>query len=328
MLTYPYKISITLTFLLINFALGQDVSINSKKSSAFLRKFVTVDQYKMAYHESGEGDIVLFFHGNPTSSYEWRKIIPHLNKEYKCIAFDMIGMGNSEKVPVSVSDRYSYDFHFKKIQSFIEKVVPKQAKLYIVGHDWGGVLAIHWARLNPDRVNGIAFMETFLEPLETGKSPSFAIEWFRNWRTTEMGKAVLDSNRFVEKVLLADVGPYLTEDDIAEYRRAYINQGDDRMATLAWPRQVSIDKEPFNTHQILVDNIQFMRTTAIKKLFVNAEPGAMLAAPARRAEIRSWPNLTEVTVKGRHFIQEVSPNEIGQFLYRWIKENAHTMQSK
>jgi haloalkane dehalogenase len=297
-------------------------SANSYKlvvnDTLFQKKYVIVNGFKMAYHEEGNGDPILFFHGNPTSSYEWRKIIPHINLLGRCIAHDMQGMGSSEKIPPSVRNRYTYEFHFESISKFIDSVLDKKSKIILVAHDWGAVLAIHWARLHPERVRGIAFMETFLEPLETGKSPSFAINWFKNWRSLEMEKAVLDSNKFVERVLFGDAGAYLSESDKEEYRRPYINKGDDRLPTLEWPRQVSIDSDPAFTHNVFVENMTFMSETLIPKLFINAEPGALLSSEARRAVIRKWPNLIEAKVKGVHFVQESSPNDIGKFLNEWI----------
>lgn len=301
------------------------IPVSDTSIKQFEKKYIYIDDLKMAYHEEGNGDPILFFHGNPTSSYEWRKIIPHISGLGKCIAHDMMGMGNSDKVPATVVGRYSYEYHFSMIEKFIDIVIDQKKKIFLVAHDWGGVLAIHWARLHPDRVKGIAFMETFLEPLETGKSPAFAIDWFRNWRTTEMLKAVLDSNRFVEKVLFGDAGKYLTEAEKVEYRKPFKNIGEDRLPTLMWPRQVSIDKDPINTHTVLLDNMQFMATTQLPKLFINAEPGALLAAEARRSVIRKWPNLKEVKVKGGHFIQESSPDDIGKYLKEWISglKNVH-----
>jgi haloalkane dehalogenase len=295
-------------------------NITDSSITSYKKNYISIDGLQMAYHQEGKGSPILFFHGNPTSSYEWRKIIPHISGLGKCIAHDMMGMGNSSKVPATVANRYTYEYHYAVIEKFIDKIVEKKKKIILVAHDWGGVLAIHWARLHPGRVKGIAFMETFLEPLETGKSPAFAIDWFRNWRTAEMEKAILDSNRFVEKVLFGDAGKYLTDADKEEYRKPFKNIGEDRLATLMWPRQVSIDKDPINNHTVLIDNMQFMATTELPKLFVNAEPGALLAAEPRRAVIRKWPNLKEVKVKGGHFIQESSPDEIGNFLSEWIKQ--------
>lgn len=287
-------------------------------SSPFEKKYTTVEGYKMAYHESGEGPTVLFFHGNPTSSYEWRKIIPIVSVSNKCIAHDMMGMGDSDKIPAKVINRYTYEFQYTMVNNFIHQITNENEKLILVAHDWGAVIAIQWARMNPDKVRGIAFMETFLEPLESGKSPEFAIQWFKNWRSNEMEMAVLDSNRFVEHVLFGDIAKYISREEKEAYRKPFIHSGEDRLPTLIWPRQVSIDKSPMTTHTVLVENMQFMARTLIPKLFINAEPGAMLAAEARRKVIRKWPNLKEVKVKGAHFIQESSPSEIGLHLKEWI----------
>lgn len=284
----------------------------------FKREFVVLDGWRMAYHAEGKGDPIVFLHGNPTSSYIWRKIIPHVKELGNCLAPDLMGMGMSEKVPATITNRYTYGYHYRMVDLFLRNQIDPNRKIILVAHDWGGVLAIHWARNHPERVLGIVFMETFLEPLETGRSPQFAIDWFKNWRTVEMEKAVLDSNRFVEQVLLGEVGRYLTEEDISEYRSPFVNKGEGRLTTLLWPRQVPIDKDPAETHQILVDNMAFMAKTQIRKLFINSEPGAILAPEPRRNIIRQWPNLDEVKVQGRHFVQESSPDSIGNHLKKWI----------
>ena len=294
--------------------------LNKHIVETYSKKFIKINGLRMAYHEEGKGDPVIFLHGNPTSSYEWRKIIPYVSSLYKCLAPDLMGMGSSEKVPASIENRYTYEYQYAAIEKFIEAVADKKDKIIFATHDWGAVIAIHWARLHPERVKGIAFMETFLEPLETGKTPDFAINWFANWRTPEMERAVLDSNRFVEQVLFGDAGKYLTEKDKEEYRKPFVNAGEERLPTLIWPRQVSIDKDPLLTHNVLLGNMEFMATTQIPKLFINADPGALLSVEQRRAVIRKWPNLKEVKVKGHHFIQESSPDEIGLFLKEWMKE--------
>lgn len=295
-------------------------NITDSSIKSYKKNYVSIDGLQMAYLQEGKGSPILFFHGNPTSSYEWRKIIPHVSSLGKCIAHDMMGMGSSDKVPATVTNRYTYEYHYDVLEKFIEKIVGRKKKVILVAHDWGGVFAIQWARLHPDRVKGIAFMETFMEPLESGKTPDFAINWFKNWRTPEMEKAVLDSNRFVEYVLFGDAGRYLSEEDKEEYRRPFKNKGEDRLPTLIFPRQVSIDSDPLLTHNVLLENMQFMGETKLPKLFINAEPGALIAAEARRNVIRKWFNLKEVKVKGGHFIQESSPNEIGNFLSEWIKQ--------
>lgn len=280
-----------------------------------------MDGLRMAYHIEGNGDPIIFLHGNPTSSFIWRKIIPYVNDKGCCLAPDLMGMGYSDKVPETVRERYSYAFHYKKIAAFIDHLTKPEQKVILVAHDWGAVLAIHWARLHPDRIKGIAFMETFLEPLETGKSPQFAIDWFKNWRTENMAKAVLDSNRFVEQVLLGEVSQFLTEEEKMEYRKPFLKPGEDRLPTLIWPRQVSVDTDPMDTHEVLIENMRFMSSTRFPKLFVNAQPGALLAPEARKRVIRQWPNLEEVVVAGRHFVQESSPDSIGLYLSKWIAKH-------
>jgi haloalkane dehalogenase len=281
----------------------------------FQKRFVRVNKRKMAFHQAGKGDPILFLHGNPTSSYLWRNIIPIVSDRMLCIAPDLIGMGDSDKLNSAYPERYTFACHQDFLEKFIEKVIGDK-KVILVGHDWGGVLSHDWARRHESKVRGIVLMETFLQPNITGETPEGVIQWFRNFHTEEYKHKVLQENHFVENVLLKSL-PELDENDKEEYRRPFSHH-EHRLPTLVWPQQVPIDRIPQRTHDTFVRNMEFMATTKIPKLFISAEPGAMLGHEARKSVIRLWPNLIEVKVKGNHFIQEQCPEEIGKAIARWI----------
>ncbi|OGU35722.1 MAG: hypothetical protein A2068_06860 [Ignavibacteria bacterium GWB2_35_6b] len=272
----------------------------------------------MYYHDSGEGETTfIFLHGNPTSSYLWRNIIPYLEKYGRCIAPDLMGMGESDKLDETITGRYTYKSHYMYLKSLLSELQVEKNVVLIV-HDWGGVLGINWARENKTKILGIALMETFLEPLETGKTPSFAINWFNNFHSDSMKTKVLEKNHFVETILIKNLST-LNEFDKEEYRKPYKNPGADRLPTLLWPREVPINDFPGYTAKAFIDNMDFMNNSAFPKLFINAEPGALLASQARKNVIRSWKNVTEVKVKGTHYIQEESPKDIGEVLSKWFE---------
>lgn len=271
----------------------------------------------MTFLECGKGDPIIFIHGNPTRAYLWRNIIPHLMKQGRCIAPDLIGMGSSDKLDNAVQDRYTFMCHQRFVNSFLNEVIKKNDRVVLVGHDWGGVLSHDWARNNEDRVRGIVFMETFLEPNLTGQTPEFVIQWFKNFRTEEFKNKVLNENHFIENILLKSL-PHLTETDKKIYRKPYEN-AEGRMPTLIWPQEVPIDRDPEQTHTVFLQNMEFMARTKIPKLFISAEPGALLGHETRKNVIRKWPNLTEVKVSGNHYIQEQCPDDIGIAISSWLR---------
>lgn len=272
----------------------------------------------MTYLVCGSGDPVVFLHGNPTRAYLWRKIFPHIQQNSLCIAPDLIGMGSSEKLGAEIEDRYSFGCHARYLDNLLLQIIPNGKKVIMVGHDWGGVLAIDWAKRHADRVKGIAFMETFLEPHQTGSTPQGVIDWFKNFASEDMERAVLENNFFVENVFLKGLSG-MTNEDREMYRNPYKSPGESRLPTLIWPRQVPIDGLPKETTDVFTDNMNFMLSTGIPKLFINADPGALLGSEARRNIIRKWPNLKEVVVRGNHFIQEQCPDEIGRAISTWIQ---------
>jgi len=287
-----------------------------------VKKTVDVSGARMAYHERGEGKPVLFLHGNPTSSYLWRDVIPELEGHGRLIAPDLIGMGDSAKLPDPGADTYRFTTHRQYLDGFIDAVVGRSEPVVLVVHDWGSALGFDWANRHRDRVSGIAYMEGIVRPITSWDewSPQ-AVPIFQGFRSDKGESMILERNMFVERVLPGSVLRKLTEAQMAEYRRPYPNAGD-RWPTLTWPRQIPIAGEPADVVQIAADYAQWMAGNEIPKLFVNAEPGAILIG-APREFCRSWKNQSEVTVPGSHFIQEDSGPAIGRAIAGWLK--AHSL---
>jgi haloalkane dehalogenase len=272
---------------------------------------------KMAYVEVGEGDPILFLHGNPTSSYLWRNVIPHMEKLGRCIAPDLIGMGDSDKLDDSGPDRYRFVEHRKYLDALLDQLGVHQ-NVTIVGHDWGGALGFDWANRHRDGVKGIAYMETMVMPLTWDKWPKAVKPVFQGFRSPAGDQMVLEQNVFVEQVLPSSVLRGLTDAEMKVYRRPYEEAGESRRPTLTWPRELPVDGEPADVTEIVRSYGDWLKTSDLPKLFINAEPGAILRRDT--AEFcRSWPNQKEVRVKGIHFIQEDSPDEIGSAIADWIQ---------
>jgi haloalkane dehalogenase len=285
------------------------------------KKTVDVLGSDMAYHERGEGAPVLFLHGNPTSSYLWRDVIPELEGYGRLIAPDLIGMGDSAKLQNPGPDTYRFTTHRKYLAGFIDAVVGPSQSITLVVHDWGSALGFDWANHHRDRVRGIAYMEGIVRPVASWDEWSAsATPIFQGFRSDKGEAMILDRNMFVERVLPGSVLRKLTEAEMAEYRRPFA-KAEDRWPTLTWPRQIPIAGEPADVVQIAADYAQWMVGNDIPKLFVNAEPGAILLG-AVRDFCRSWKNQTEATVAGSHFIQEDSGSAIGRAVAGWMKANA------
>jgi haloalkane dehalogenase len=285
------------------------------------KKMVDVLGARMAYHERGEGRPVLLLHGNPTSSYLWRDVIPALERCGRLIAPDLIGMGDSAKLPNPGPDTYRFTTHRDFLGAFIEAVVGPTSSLVLVVHDWGSALGFDWANHHRDRIRGIAYMEAIVRPIASWDewNPA-ATPIFQGFRSDKGEQMILDRNMFVERLLPGSVLRKLTEAEMAEYRRPFQSR-EDRWPTLTWPRQIPIAGEPADVVQIAADYSHWMAQNDLPKLFVNAEPGAILIG-APREFCRSWNNQTEVTVPGSHFIQEDSGPAIGRAVAGWIRTNA------
>lgn len=280
------------------------------------KKHVTVNGLRMAYVETGAGAPILFLHGNPTSSYLWRNIMPHVADRGRCIAPDLIGMGDSDKLPDAGPGRYRFAEHRDYLDGFIDQVVP-DAGVVLVVHDWGSALGFDWACRNRERVLGICYMEALVKPLAWHKFIEDARPVFEGFRSPAGEAMILDKNLFVERVLPGSIIRTLNDAEMAEYRRPFADPGEGRRPTLTWPRELPLGGEPGDVVEIVEAYGAWMAGNDIPKLFVNADPGAILIGPQREF-CRAWPNQTEVTVKGIHFIQEDSAEEIGAALARWL----------
>jgi haloalkane dehalogenase len=285
------------------------------------KKTVEVLGSPMAYHERGEGAPVLLLHGNPTSSYLWRDVIPELEGCGRLIAPDLIGMGDSAKLPNPDSNTYRFTTHRQYLAAFIEAVIGTMQPIVLVVHDWGSALGFDWANHHRDRISGVAYMEALVRPIVSWDEWSAAATpIFQGFRSDKGEAMILDRNMFVERVLPGSVLRKLSEAEMSEYRRPFL-QREDRWPTLTWPRQIPIAGEPADVVQIAAEYSQWLAGSDLPKLFVNAEPGAILTG-AVRDFCRSWKNQTEVTVPGSHFIQEDSGPAIGQAVAGWMKANA------
>ncbi len=269
---------------------------------------------EIAYVEVGEGDPIIFLHGNPTSSYLWRNVIPHVSDLGRCIAPDLIGMGDSAKV-----DGLQYRFvdHQRYLDAFLDAVGVDDAVTLVI-HDWGSGLGFDWANRHRDAVVGIAYMEAIVRPVAWEEWPEPSRGIFEAMRSPAGEEIVLAKNMFVERILPASILRTLSDDEMDVYRRPYLNAGEDRRPTLTWPREIPIDGEPANVARIVESYGRWLSQSDVAKLFINADPGAILVG-TQREYCRGWPNQTEVTVRGIHFIQEDAPDEIGVALRRWIE---------
>ena len=282
------------------------------------KKKISIDDKEIAYHQQGSGEPIVFLHGNPTSSYLWRNITPYLHDQASCISMDLIGMGDSDKLDNPDTNSYRFEEHFYYVEKAI-KALTNNKKITLVVHDWGSALGFHWSYKHPELIKGIAYMEAIVKEMTWDDWDKNAKSIFQGFRSDAGENLVLEKNYFVEKVLPGSIIRMLDADEMNEYRRPFLSSGEDRRPTLSWPREIPIEGEPGNVCQIVNEYAEWMKTNNIPKLFINAEPGAITTGRIREF-CRSWKNQTEVTVKGIHFIQEDSPNEIGKALSKWYKE--------
>ena len=281
------------------------------------KKFATVRGRRMAYLDEGEGDAIVFQHGNPTSSYLWRNVMPHCRGLGRLVACDLIGMGDSDKLSPSGPDRYTYAEQRDHLFGLWEALDLGNRVLLVV-HDWGSALGFEWANRHRERVQAIAYMEAIVTPLTWADWPENARRVFQNFRSPAGEEMVLQKNMFVERVLPGSVLRQMSEAEMNEYRRPFATAGEDRRPTLSWPRQIPIEGEPREVVQIVQEYGAWLSASTLPKLFVNADPGSILVGRPREI-CRTWPNQREVTVKGTHFIQEDSPDEIGAALAEFVR---------
>lgn len=273
-----------------------------------MKKYIDVKDKKLAYIDQGKGDAIVFIHGNPTSSYLWRNIAPNFIKSHRIIVPDLIGMGDSEKLGGVDNPEYSFNGHYNFLDEFLIKLNLGE-KINLVIHDWGCGLGLKFARLHPEIISSITFMEGITVPLKWEQWPEAGTKIFKLFRSEVGEELILDKNIFVERILFADPITPMSDKTKEEYLRPFLNPGEDRRPTLTFPRNIPLDGEPNDTYIEINKNAEFHKNSNIPKLFINADPGFLLVG-SQRDEVRDWNNLKEVTVKGNHFIQEDSPDEI------------------
>src|SRR6202453_272284 len=273
---------------------------------------------EMAYVEVGEGDPVVFLHGNPTSSYLWRNVLPHLQTRGRCIAPDLIGMGDSDKLPNSGPNSYRFVEHRRYLDALLEALNVRE-RVTLVLHDWGSALGFDWANRHRKAVKGIAFMEAIVAPQGQDHWDKMGMRSALEALRSEAGEAmVLQNNYFIEEILPNAILRKLSDEELAEYRRPFAVPGEGRRPTLTWPRQIPIAGEPADVHAIATEYAEWLGTSNVPKLFLKVEPGAILSNDKLVNIVRRWPALTEKTVAGIHFVQEDSPNEIGRAITEWM----------
>ena len=281
-------------------------------------KYRNVKGSRMAYIDEGVGDAIVFQHGQPTSSYVWRNILPHLEGMGRLIACDFIGMGGSDKLDPSLGpNRYSLASHRELLFDLWDQLDLGDRVVFVLD-DWGAVVGFDWARHNSHRVQGIVHMEALAAPLEWPDLPEHAHPLFKALRSSAGEQMVLEDNIFIEKILPQTAFRQYTEDELEAYRQPFLNAGEGRRAMLAWPRSLPIEGEPAEVRQVVSKNGDWLAHSDLPKLFINGEPGT-LARGRLREVIRRWPNQTEVTVKGRKLLQEDSPDEIGSAIAAFVK---------
>ena len=281
------------------------------------KKRISINGKHLAYTDSGSGDPIIFLHGNPTSSYLWRNITPYLESQGRCVCIDLIGMGDSDKLDNPDENSYRFEEHYHYINTAIESLTNGENITFVL-HDWGSALGFNWCYHNPELVKGIAYMEAIVKEMTWEDWSDEAKGIFQGFRSDAGESLVLEKNYFVERVLPGSIIRKLSEEEMEEYRRPFINEGEDRRPTLSWPREIPINNHPENVCAIVNRYAEWMLTNDLPKLFINAEPGAITTGRIRDF-CRSWKNQTEITVKGIHFIQEDSPDEIGNAISSWYK---------
>jgi haloalkane dehalogenase len=281
------------------------------------KKYIDVLGSKMAYVEMGEGRPIVFQHGNPTSSYLWRNIMPKLAHLGRCIAIDLIGMGDSEKLKDSGPDNYTFMEHSRYLEGALDALGANDDVVWVV-HDWGSALGFDYIARHPERASGVCYMEAIVREMTWNEWPEAARDMFQTFRSPAGEKVVLEKNVFVERVLPASIIRELSSEEMDAYKAPFLNAGEDRRPTLTWPRQIPIEGEPENVCAIVKNYGQYLSGSKIPKLFIDAEPGMILKG-VLADYARTWPNQTEVSVKGLHFIQEDSPVEITGAISSWIE---------
>lgn len=277
------------------------------------RRRAKVLDTEMSYVDTGSGEPIVFLHGNPTSAYLWRNIIPYLSDHGRCLAPDLIGMGQSGKSP---SAAYRFVDHARYLDAWFDAVGLTKG-VTLVLHDWGSALGFYRALRHPGQIKAIAYMEAITQPRRWADFPDGRDAIFRALRSDQGERMVLDENFFIEGVLPKSIIRRLSEEEMEVYRAPYRTRAA-RLPLLVWPRELPIEGEPADVIAIVNEYGRWLSTSTLPKLFIAAEPGALLVGAARES-CRRWPNQQETAVRGIHFIQEDSPAEIGTALQAFVR---------
>lgn len=272
---------------------------------------------EMAYVEEGQGDPIVFLHGNPTYSYAWRNILPYVQGFGRIIAPDLIGMGDSQKLPESGPGSYTFVEHRRYLDALLDALAVN-SRVVFVGHDWGAALAFDWVRRHPEAVRGIAYMEAVIATSSWSEMSEIARARFQAMRSPQGEQLVLEQNSFIEFNLPRTVLRTLTDEEMNQYRRPFAEPGEARRPTLSWARQLPIEGEPADVSEIVTASASFLSQSSIPKLLIQSVPGTQ--GSQKTAFNRTWPTQTEVSVRGHHTPQEDSPDEIGQAIANWLQQ--------
>ncbi|MCU6711939.1 haloalkane dehalogenase [Paenibacillus sp. J5C_2022] len=279
------------------------------------KKRMQVSGLEMAYVDEGSGDPIVFLHGNPSSSYLWRNIIPYARKFGRCIAPDLIGMGDSAKLPDSGPQSYTFAQHRLFVDELLDQLGVSECVTFVV-HDWGSVLGFDWSMRHPAAVTGIIHMEAIIKPRSWSEMPEKGRSIFQSLRTPKGEDMVLEGNSFIEFNLPVNILRKLTDEEMTQYRRPFLEPGESRRPMLSWARQLPFDGDPADVAEIVTAYGEWLAQSDVPKLFIKCEPG--LLPPSHIDYCRTWPSQTEVTVPGRHYPQEDAPDEVGEAIAAWL----------
>ena len=280
------------------------------------KRYRQVEGRTMAYVEIGEGDPIVFLHGNPTSSYLWRNVIPHVAGLGRCLAPDLIGIGDSDKLLRSGPDSYRFVEHRRYLDALLEGLGVRE-RVTLVVQDWGSALGFDWANRHRGAIKGVVYLEALVRPIGWDEFEEYQRDFFQTLRSPAGEAMVLEQNLFLEQLMPGGVLRSLTDEEMVAYRRPFAEPGEGRRPMLTWARQLPVDGEPSDVTEIVSSYAGWLSHSRIPKLFINGEPGAILRE-SRRDFCRTWPNQTEVTVRGLHFLQEDAPDEIGRAIAGWL----------
>jgi len=283
------------------------------------KKVKRIEGHDIAYVEAGEGPPIVFLHGNPTSSYIWRNIIPYAEPYGRCIALDLIGMGDSSKLKKSGPQSYTFAEHAHYLDAFLEALGVEEDVTLVV-HDWGAALGFDWARRHPDAVRSIAHMEAYFIPQGAELQQKERTPLFDVYFTPEGERFILQDNGYVEKVLLASLNGKLKTRDVAAYRKPFLKAGEDRRVVLSWAQQVPFAGKPATTWDVISDYTQWLETTDFPKLFIRGQPGSIVQGQIVNF-VSNLPNQRQIIIPAGHYIQEDQPEQVGKGLESWLEND-------